>query len=218
MDELQGRRFLIWGGGGHGKVLADLIRAVQGTVVGYIDADAAKLDTVVEPGGARVVLLQQDFTAVLADGSFPDGSDALALAVGRNEVRLDCLRQAGDSWAPPLIHPSAVVSPSAQVGRGSVVFPGAVVNAAARIGDAVIINSGAIVEHDCKIGDGAHISPGAVLAGGVQVGERSWVGAGATVIPGVRIGDGVIVGAGAAVIRDVEGGLKMVGVPARLID
>jgi UDP-perosamine 4-acetyltransferase len=210
-------RFLIWGGGGHGKVVADLVRAAGGEVAGFIDADPAKRGVRVEPGDGRVELTQADFLAYARSAVLPDGVGAVALAIGRNDTRLDCLCALDVAPVPPLVHPSAVVSPSVQLGRGTVVFPAAVVNAAARIGEAVIVNTGAIVEHDCVVGDGAHISPGAVLTGGVNVGVRSWIGAGATVVPGVRIGADVVVGAGAVVLRDVPDGTTVAGVPARTI-
>jgi UDP-perosamine 4-acetyltransferase len=208
-------RLLIWGGGGHGKVVADLVRAVGGIVIGFVDAAPEKLGQPVEPGGGYVVLAQDDLIARVKGGALPDGVDAVALAVGHNATRLACLGVLNGFATSALVHPSAVVSPSAQLGRGTVVFPAAVVNAAARIGDAAIINSGAIVEHDCVVGDGAHVSPGAVLTGGVSVGARSWIGAGATVVPGVRIGADVVVGAGAVVLRDVPDGATVAGVPAR---
>jgi UDP-perosamine 4-acetyltransferase len=116
---------------------------------------------------------------------------------------------------PPILHASAVVSPWAQVGRGTHVLAGTVVNAGAEIGDDVILNTGAIVEHDCRIGSHAHVGPGARLAGMVTVGERAHVGIGAVAIEGIRIGDGALVAAGAVVVRDVAPGARVAGVPAR---
>ena len=208
--------FLLWGAGGHGKVVADLVRACGHRVAGFIDSDRAKLGLQVETGGARVSLSQDEFLERLQDnGRYPDGIDAVAMAIGHNRKRLHGLQLLAEYSVPPLVHPSAVVSPSANVARGSVVFPTAVLNADARIGEAVIINTGAIIEHDCAIGHGAHISPGAILAGRVTVGERSWIGAGATVIQGITIGADVVVGAGAVVIEDVPDGSCVVGIPAR---
>jgi sugar O-acyltransferase (sialic acid O-acetyltransferase NeuD family) len=210
--------FLVWGGGGHGKVVADLVRACGHEVAGFIDADAAKLGRMVDPGGATVVLREAEFLAGIGrDEDLPGRADALALAIGDNAARQRGLAVLEECVVPPLMHPSAVVSRWATVGRGTVVFAGAIVNSDARIGAAVIVNSAAVVEHDCVIGDGAHVSPGAVLAGGVRVGERSWIGAGATVIQGVAIGTDVTVGAGAVVLRDVPNGLTVAGVPARSI-
>jgi sugar O-acyltransferase (sialic acid O-acetyltransferase NeuD family) len=210
-------RFLVWGGGGHGKVLADLIRALGHQVCGFVDADPAKHDALVEPGGGRVLVAQDHLLRCAGAGGYPLEATAVALAIGDNRARSRCLAGLGPLRAPPLVHPSAAVSPSAAVGRGSVVFPGAVLNAAAVLGDAVIVNSRAVVEHDCMVGDGAHVSPGAVLCGDVRVGPRSWVGAGSILIPGVRIGADVVVGAGAVVIRDVPDGSTVIGNPATAI-
>ncbi|HET8655868.1 MAG TPA: acetyltransferase [Longimicrobiaceae bacterium] len=211
-------RFLVWGAGGHGRVVADVVRALGGRVAGYVDADAARLGQVVDAGGGRVVSTQDGLLRTIrAGGGYPEGIDAVALAIGSNAARHDCLQQLRGLSAPPLVHLSAVVSPSAAIGPATVVLPRVVINAGAQVGAAVILNTGAIVEHDCVIGDAAHVSPGAVLAGGVRVGERSWVGAGAVVIQGVTIGDDVVVGAGAVVIRDVPDGQTVVGNPARPI-
>ncbi|HEX6924644.1 MAG TPA: NeuD/PglB/VioB family sugar acetyltransferase [Longimicrobiaceae bacterium] len=210
--------YLVWGGGGHGKVVADLIRAAGHEVAGFIDADPDRFGAVVEPGGGRVTALQEPFIATLrATRRLPEGVDAVAVAVGDNRRRLELCDLLGDLIAPALVHPHATVSPTARIGGGTVVFAGAVVNSGAEVGRGVIVNTGAIVEHDCHIGDGAHLSPGVALGGGVSIGRRSWIGLGASVIHRVSVGHDVTVGAGAAVIRDVEDSSCVVGVPARPI-
>jgi len=210
-------RLLVWGGGGHGKVVADLVRACGGELAGYLDSDPAKLGRVVEPGGGRVVLTPGDLRDASGEIRRPDGVDGFALAVGDNRLRWECRLALTGLPLPALVHPAAVVSPSARLGDGTVVFAGAVLNAAARLGEAVIVNTAAVIEHDCDLDDAVHVSPGAVLAGGVKVGAHAWIGAGATVIQGVRVGAGAVIGAGAVVIGDVPDGARVVGVPARPI-
>ena len=215
---MQGERFLIWGGGGHGKVVADMIRAAGCTVVGFADRDPLKLHQVAEPGGASVVISEADLLALLsASGRLSDieGATAIALGIGDNVSRITSLPNAPHVSIPSLVHPSAIVSASSVLGRGTVVFPLAVINAASRVGEGVIVNSGAIIEHDCVVGDGAHIAPGSVLTGGVRVGARSTVGAGSTVLPGIQIGSDSIVGAGAVVTRDVPDHAVVAGNPAK---
>jgi sugar O-acyltransferase (sialic acid O-acetyltransferase NeuD family) len=211
-------RVLIWGGGGHGSAVADLVRSLGHSLAGFVDRDPAKIGRVVEPGGSRVVMSEEQLRESLqAQGGLPRNVDALALGVGDNAVREQCFRALDSVPVPPLVHPSAIVSASAVLGRGTVVFPGAIVNAAAVIGSAVIVNSGAIVEHDCAVDDVVHISPGAVLGGGVRVGARSWIGLGASVIQGVAIGVDAIIGAGSVIIRDVPAHCTVVGNPGRLL-
>lgn len=210
--------FLIVGAGGHGRVVADLVRVNGGSVLGFCDADPAKLDRVVEPAGGRVLISQDEFLARhLRDGAGLDGVAAVALGIGNNEARLTLFWQLEGFPVPVLAHPRCVISPSARIGGGSVLIPGSVVNAAAQIGVAVIVNTAATVGHDCVIEDGAHIAPGANLCGGVHIGARTWVGAGAVVAPGVRIGRDVMVGAGTVVLRDVPDGATIVGNPGRVV-
>jgi UDP-perosamine 4-acetyltransferase len=211
-------RFLIWGGGGHGKVVADIVRAAGHTVIGFADRDPAKLHSVVEPLGASVVISEADLVSLLSnDGDLSDIEEASAIAfgIGNNVSRITSLRKATHVSIPSLVHPSAVVSASSVLGRGSVVFPLAVINAAARVGEGVIVNSGAIIEHDCVIGDGAHIAPRSVLTGGARVGARSIVGAGAVLLPGICVGCDAVVGSGAVVTKDVPDLATVAGVPAK---
>lgn len=210
-----GRRLLVWGGGGHGKVVADAARAAGWRVAGFVDRDPALVGRVVEPGGARVVLDEAALRALLAAGRLCEQAEAVAVAVGDNRTRLSLLAEVGDAAAPAIVHPAAILSPHVSLGAGSVVFARVAVNPDARAGAGVILNTGCVVEHDCELGDGVHVSPGAVLAGAVRVDARAWVGAGATVIQEIHIGADAIVGAGAVVVRDVPAGAVVVGNPAR---
>jgi len=210
--------FLVWGSGGHGRVVAELARALGHRVHGFIDSTPARVGHIAGPGDAVVVASEEAFLASLAAGGpQPQGCTALAFGIGDNAARLARYGLASRIHIPPLIHPSATVSPSARIGRGSVVLARAVVHTGASIGEAVIVNSGAIVEHDCVLGDGVHVSPGAVLAGGVRVGARGWIGAGAVVIQGLRIGADAVVGAGAVILHDVADRATVVGNPGRVV-
>ncbi|HXE60068.1 MAG TPA: acetyltransferase [Gemmatimonadaceae bacterium] len=209
---------LIWGAGGHGKVVADLVRSAGHSVAGYADLDQGKQSAQVEPGGAKVVISQADLVQLLDQGgALPCRATQVVLGLGDNDARMRAASRAGRALMQPLVHPAATVSESAKLGAGTVVFAGAVVNAAATIGIGVVINSAAVVEHDCTIGDGAHIAPGAVLTGGVSVGRGTLVGARAVVLPGIAIGDDAMVGAGAVVTGDVPAGAVVAGVPARVL-
>lgn len=119
--------------------------------------------------------------------------------------------------AVSLIHPSAIVSQYANIGRGCTLMAGSIVNAFSRIGDGCIINTAATVDHDCAIGNYVHIAPGANIAGTVRIGEGSWIGIGSTVIQNICLGQNVTVGAGAVVLNDIADSLTVVGVPARPI-
>lgn len=145
-------------------------------------------------------------------GAVPDGEPEFC-AVGNNAVRA----RLWHAQMPVLVHPSAILSPTASLGAGTLVAPGAVVNADASIGRGVILNTGCSIDHDCILGDFVHVSPGARLAGNVHVGDGTWIGIGAVVREGLHIGKNVIVAAGAAVIHNLSDNARVGGVPARAI-
>lgn len=201
---------LIYGGGGHGKSLIDLVRSL-GTyrLVGIID-DGLEVNTTILGlpvlGGGEVL---PDFYAK---------GIRLALnavgGIGNLAVRLQVaqrLAQAG-FVTPTVVHPRAVVEPSAQLSSGVQVFALAYIGSEVRIGSGAIINTGAIVSHECTIGDFANLSPGAILAGQVQIGAGALIGMGATINLQVRIGANARVGNGATVKSDVpDGGIVRAG-------
>jgi UDP-perosamine 4-acetyltransferase len=202
---------LIWGAGGHGRVVADAARGLGYWLVGYADADPARLDHPVDAARARVILPEADMLRWLE----ADAARVLGLGVGDNAARLACSARLPAHRLPPLVHRSAVLGTGIGPGPGTVVLAGAVVSTGASLGTAVIVNTAAVIEHDVSVADGAHVSPGAVLAGGAVLGTGAWLGANATVLPGVRVGDGAVVGAGAVVAEDVPAGVTVAGVPAR---
>ena len=200
---------LIFGAGGHGKVVAETARAMDNWPEIVFADDAC-------PQGRFVsdYPVIADFQSAKAlNGTHQD----VIVAIGDNHKRLELtleLQRAGFNPVT-LIHPEAVVARSAHIETGTVIFAQAVVQPDARVGTAVIINTAATVDHDCIIGNGAHLSPGAHLGGEVNVGNCSWLGMGAVVINRVTIGQGVTVGAGSCVIDDLPDKVTAVGVPAR---
>jgi sugar O-acyltransferase (sialic acid O-acetyltransferase NeuD family) len=204
-------RLAILGASGHGKVVADAAVAAGWHTVAFFDDRWPEARSI----GPWPVLGTTDALRH-RHGEF----DGVVVAIGDNQTRLRMQRELSAAGLPfvSVTHPSAVVSPHARIGTGSVVLAGAVVGAFAVIGVAGIVNTGATIDHDDRIGDGVHVGPGAHLGGNVVVGEGAWIGIGAAIRHGLSVGADAVVGAGAAVVKDVAAHLTVGGVPARTLN
>jgi len=80
------------------------------------------------------------------------------------------------------IHPSAVIAPSAQLGRDVSIGPLVVIGDGAHIGD------GSVIGPQCHIGADVTMGPGAQLREMVSIGARVTIGARFRAQPGARIG------------------------------
>ncbi len=83
-------------------------------------------------------------------------------SVGNNALRqkwIEMLVQFG-FILPMLVHSTATVSPSADIGYGSVIEAKVTISANAKIGVGCIISSGAIIERNVTIADWTHIECG----------------------------------------------------------
>jgi UDP-perosamine 4-acetyltransferase len=203
-------QFLVIGGGGHAKVVIEAIRAIDGEVVGVIDASPGKGKVL----GAPIVGDDDDLPSLRAQGL-----EHVALGLGANALRERIGRRVKELGfvLPPIVHPSALLSPTAKIGEGVVVMARAVVGVETILREMSLVNTGAVLDHDNHLGVAAHVAPGCALAGNVRVGDRALVGVGAAVRPGVRIGADAIVGAGSAVVCDVDEGACVAGAPAKPI-
>ena len=207
------KKIVLMGGGGHCKVVLDLLeRLGLYQVVGISDLPERQGQTIL--GDYTIDMVDTDLRALYPEvpHAFVSHGEDLAL-----RSRLYEMAASTGYELPNLISPDAFVSPHAELARGTLVMDRAVVNAASRIGSNVTVNTGAIVEHDCKVGDHSHVAPGAVLCGSVHVGEMTLVGANSVVAPGVSIGDNVVVGAGSVVVRDVPDNVCVAGNPAHFL-
>ena len=205
------RRIVLFGAGGHAKVVLDALEASGKAPERIYDDNRSLWGTSCQ--GCKVVGgIRELYTLDREQYS-------VVIAIARNDVRS---RLAGELAAKGIAlvgvrHPSAVISKHADVAETAHVMAGVVVNPNAQVDDHAVLNTGSIIEHDCRIGRFAHIGPGARLAGAVKVMEGAFVCTGASIIPFCEIGAWATVGAGAAVTINVPSGVTVAGVPARAL-
>jgi sugar O-acyltransferase (sialic acid O-acetyltransferase NeuD family) len=214
MSALAADLCIIFGGGGHAKVLIDSLRASNSLLsLVILDRDDSRW-------GQEVLDVDIRGDDSLLPQLVADGARYFVVGVGGvrdNGPRKRLFERGISAGLEPLTikHPASLCSRWAKVGAGCQLLPGCIVNAGAELGRNVIVNSGAIVEHDCKIGDHVHIASGAVLASTVTVGPGAHIGCGAAIRQVISVGEGATVGAGAVVIKDVPPHAMVAGVPAR---
>ena len=144
-------RLIILGAGGYGRTIAD-VAAQTGEY-------------------SKILFLDDNSTAPDVIGKcaefarFRDGQIAFYPAFGNNESRLAWLRRLQEAGCaiPTIVHPTAYVSPTAQVECGSVILPHAIVNTNCVVKAGCIVNCGAIVDHCCVLEEGVHVCLGAIV-------------------------------------------------------
>lgn len=198
-------QLVIFGAGGHGRVVADAaLVAGRWTRVWATDRDPARCGGLLLP---QVQLLPPEEALSM--------EVEVHVAIGDPRARERELAALGGRGLASVVHPRAAVSPLAALGPACFVAAQAVIAPAAQLGICVILNHGAVVDHDVQVGDYSHVAPLACLGGGVRIGRRVLVGSGAHVLPGVCVADDVVIGAGAVVRHPIDSPGVYAGVPAR---
>lgn len=201
------KKLIIIGAGGHGKVIADIASGTDYDEIFFLDDTKKFIDEY------KVLGCINDFIKFKAE------EYEFIVAIGNNDVREKIQRdlKLRDYKLAVLIHPSAVVSPSADIKEGSVVMANCVINAGSVIGNGCIINTASTIDHDCVIQDYVHISPGVHIAGTVKIEKKTWIGVGSSVMNNIAICKDCIIGAGSVVIKDICNSGTYVGIPAKQI-
>lgn len=209
------KNVILLGGGGHAKCVLEVVSLAKVLApYGIVDVADKAGNTLL---GVKIVGVDADLPKFRKKGVRFCFISLGSVRTPELRVKLWKKALAAGFEFPNIIHPDAMVSRSANLGRGNYVGPGAIINPGAVIGDHCIINSGAIIEHDCAVGDFAHIASGAVLGGGVKIGARAHVGSGAAIRQLLNVGPDSVIGMGAVVICDVPKGVTVVGNPAKRI-
>lgn len=189
----------IYGGSGHGLVVADIAKAC-----GYED-----------------IIFIDD-----GDNEYPSFEDIkkinhipIAFGIGSNNIRAKLFEKVkvNDFEIVKLIHQSSIISSSSKIGIGTIIMPNVVVNAKTIIGNGVILNTSCVIEHECIINDFTHISPSVSLAGDVTIGKLTHIGIGSSVIQGINIGENCIIGSSSNVVKNIDNNNKAYGNPCRII-
>lgn len=154
---------LIIGAGGHGKVVKEAAEALK--IYNRIDF----LDDNSELAIGRVEEYEK----------FRNDYQYAFVAIGNAEIRNELVHKLSEHYTiPTIIHPTAYVSPSAQLGTGCYVGAKAVINTNSHIKNGCIIGIGALVDHDCVVGEYSYVNAGAIVKAGYRVDSFKKIDAG----------------------------------------
>jgi sugar O-acyltransferase (sialic acid O-acetyltransferase NeuD family) len=217
------RQLLIIGAGGFGAVAASLaesmnaaardhLGAARWEVVGYADRDPAKRGI----GHAGHVVLG---TIEQVAPTFESRELWFICAIGDNHARAEMVTRALQfGWRPAtLVHPSAILDPTVEVGAGSFIGPLVVASWNTRIGAHVVIDAHVSIGHNAVLMDFCEVFAGARINGNCRLAEYALVGCNGTLLPGTLVGRNAVVGANSLAHGVVAPETTTVGAPARVV-
>lgn len=149
----------------------------------------------------------------------PQPQDRFLLAIGHMETRrrvVECLESKGGRFLT-LVHPSAFVASSAQLGEGVLIYPRSVVSHEAFLADHVKLNYFTCVGHNAQLGRYCLLAPYATVNGFGVLEDDVYLSTHTTVGPQVRIGARSKLSANSAVTQDVPPDSFVFGVPGRVV-
>lgn len=202
----------IVGAGGMGREVLQYCQDAQAAdwpyrVVGFIDD---------RPDALEGFDVQVSILGGLEDIDRVDAGSFI-IAVGAPELRrsiADEVHTLGGALVS-LIHPTAYVARTAQIGAGVILCPFALVAANSTVAPNVLANVYASIGHDAFVGQHSVLSPYAAVTGAVHLGDESFLGTHCTIAPGITVGRRSKVSAGSTVTRDAEAGSLLTGNPAK---
>ncbi|RBQ03570.1 transferase [Pedobacter miscanthi] len=154
--------WIIYGGGGHARVIADAIKLSNHRLIAYFDDN-------------------KDVVSINEFPVFPyheniEKQAKVIIGIGNNEIRRNISKYIVHDFRT-VIHPMATIADDVIIGEGTVILAGAVIQSGAIIGKHVIVNANVTIDHDVVIGDFCSIYPNSYIGGGAEIGAGVSIGA-----------------------------------------
>lgn len=116
-----------------------------------------------------------------------------------------------------IVHPSAFISPDAELAPGVFVMANCYIGPQTKIGKSTYIMANSVVGHNDNIGAFCHLSVGSIVSSYVTIGNASDICLSASVLEKVKIDNYCVIGAKALLTKSTTGDSEMyIGIPARL--
>jgi sugar O-acyltransferase (sialic acid O-acetyltransferase NeuD family) len=203
------------GGGGHGRVIIDILEKMAAVrIAGIVDANLPLDQRVL---GYEMLGRDADLSRLISDRGIQGAVVAIGDNWSRSRIVASIQSRCPGIEFPNAIHPSAQLGKNVSLGVGNVIMAGCVVNSSTAIGDFCILNTNCSVDHDGKVGDFVSFAPNSCAGGSVEAGDFAAICLGARIIDRLTIGSHTVVGAGSTVLRDLPSHVVAYGTPARIV-
>lgn len=202
----------IVGAGTYGEVMCELAEILGYSVKGFYDEDGKKHGLTIMEHTVLGKFSDLDEEEIIKNNYI--------VAIGNNEVRYKIMTRIINSGGntPTLIHPTATISPSAEIGKGVYIQANTYIWTKVRIEDFCIISPNVVIAHHSNVGKACLVSTLTSVGASINIEDKVFIGMGCTIVTGMHtVGENSIIGAGAVVLKNIDKNSVYAGVPAKKI-
>lgn len=198
---MQIKNIIVVGAGGHAAEITDYLNYSNKTkmeynILGYIDDD----ENIYSKYNYSAALLGD----IKSHKVNLEANYLLAIANLKYRRSISILLKNKGAKFISFIHPTALISPSAIIGNGTVISHNSSVGPNVEIGEFNLLNSRCTIGHDSKIGNYNFISPQTAISGNSIIGSDNLFGTNSATIPSIKVGDNNTIAAGMVVFKDID--------------
>lgn len=209
------KNIVIIGAGDLGRELVWLIEDINKVkptyvILGFLDMDEGKTGR--QFYGYEVLGTEKRLEELEKE---QDACAVIAIQEGSIRKKIHHEHRGFQNWET-IVHPSAVIAGSVQIGQGSVFFPQVTVSVDTVLGAFGLFYIHSMICNDCEVGDYVSVMSGAQISERAKIGDGSYLAAGASVYPNVMVGRNVRAGVGAIISKDQTDGTEVSRVGTRI--
>ena len=213
---------VIYGAGLLGQQLMVLMQSLykgEYEVVSFIDERIGDCDNYLKTG----LNVYGNLDSAIASKCCSPEKVKLILAIGYSDLaaRFNAFSQAKSIGYKflSLVHPSAIVSPEAEIGEGVFIGAGTIIDVSCKLGDANFIDAGCLIAERVALNYGNYLAAKVVICGSTKVGSCNFFGATATICNDLIIGDGNFINSQILLARNLKDNSRVAEVrQIRVID
>jgi acetyltransferase EpsM len=196
-------KIIIIGAGGHAAEIVDYIESMNKLlnlkkfeIVGLIDDNE---------GNYKHYEFKYEFLGKI-EGHKIDENSLYVMGIANlifRKIIIETFKLGGAKFAS-FVHPTSLVSPTAEIGEGVVISHNVSIGPKVIIGDFNMLNSRCTIGHDSVLGNYNFISPQVAIGGNTKIGDENLFGTNSCTIPGMKIGHNNKISAGMVVDKPIK--------------